>query len=126
MQELTLEDVKKAARQAYLDRRLTAQGPVGLRECFYSLGDRCCAIGAAFTPETIKLLMEVDQNEECGVTAISHDIVEFHAISSVLAIQEAHDAWCDVELPELRLKYERRFCDLIETPCLDTSKETLE
>ena len=99
MQDITLEQVKRAAFQYYCMGRLTAQHPdQDKRECVYIDGEGYrCAVGAVFTEETIALHdAEFGRGTGCSddvdaLTFVSMPAEERRAIAK---IQDAYDMWC--------------------------------
>lgn len=115
MQILTVEDVKKAAREAHKADRLTAQAPDPKdRKCVYRHGDRCCAVGAALTDATVLGIQGINNGYNV-VRLHSNGLLEFESIEDlhgVSHIQTAHDGWCQSEEDD-RGQYEREFLRLI-------------
>lgn len=107
MIDLTLSKVVTAALTAYVDERLSAQGPTP--KC--SLRDPTghpCAIGAAMTDdEAATPLMP-----SAVFTMVSWNFAYTDDVDALTAIQRAHDAWV-VNRPSPR--YEREFVQLLES-----------
>lgn len=105
MQTVTIEQIKAAAREAYRDKLLTAQAPVGHRQQAYQSGKYRCAIGAVMTMDTLNRL----QGRIEGAFSDGHmKLIGDFAI--VQQIQSAHDAW----LLHRTTSERNRFLKLIE------------
>ena len=105
LQNITLGEVKAAARLAHSEGRLVAQSGVG--EYAYESGPfdgkhYHCAIGAAMNEATIQLVHDLDANESTMSGAIStpsdSKLFQIFAWDNAEAkdlddIQNAHDAW---------------------------------
>lgn len=87
---LTYPAVLEAARLAYNENRLSAQGPTPA--CLYEDDSgRPCAVGAALQPGAIA---QIDQAET--VTTLHHrGIFQMSGedFTKILALQKAHDRW---------------------------------
>ncbi len=105
-QHITLEGVKAACRKAYEEDRLLAQssgpGEYGYRMLDDDGKERCCAIGAALTLETLDSIEEAN----CQTHTIKHPqgMIADHSLrnhfswdreedSDLRDIQQAHDNW---------------------------------
>lgn len=97
MQTLTYNQVRAAARKAYEACRLTAQHPVAAhRQCVYDTGDGYhCAIGAAFSAETLAALRDKGIDHDIAASMLSVDVVNFRRcdLGKIARLQHAHDNW---------------------------------
>lgn len=90
---LTLKAVKEAGRKAYLEGRLSAQGPTP--ECAYrDKSGRPCIIGAALTDEEARALDHADDGSIDDL--IREGLVKTAATAALPALQTAHDHWASV------------------------------
>ena len=98
---LTYEQVRDAARKAYDEDRLSAQGPTP--QCLYEDDSgRPCAVGAALQPGAIS---KYDQAET--VTTLYHRGVfqiSGEDFSKIKALQGAHDNWATGQGTEAAFK----------------------
>lgn len=88
---LTAAKVFAAARLAYDENRLSAQGPTP--ECRYrDASGRPCAVGAAMTDKEAALLLIYNRTSVAGLPnkLVTVELGDYDRISS---LQEAHDEW---------------------------------
>lgn len=121
-QALTLKNVKAKARAAYAARKLTAQHPhQEKRNCFYSVGDYHCAVGAALNKSVLKALLDegIDANNNSGFGELVRvGIVSSGEEEAICMIQSAHDDWARHSLdfgakhPET-IAYRKQFLEAI-------------
>lgn len=105
-QELTVEQVKAAARDYYDRGLLTAQHPnPNMRVCQYRVGDYRCAIGAALDAEAIVRASERGGDVKFIASVFSYgenqSIIRVGGESTLnylISIQKKHDAWCEAEV----------------------------
>lgn len=88
---LPLSLVIEKGRQAYLEGRLSAQGPTPA--CRYRDGSgRPCVIGAALSDEEAARL----DATRCGITGLhTRALITTDREGFLVALQNAHDAWAD-------------------------------
>jgi hypothetical protein len=99
-QDLQVEDVKRAGREAYDRKQLSAQAADVLnRDCFYETSCGCrCIIGWALDDDTLTYIIEHNMNSgvdvvglvKNGVIKVAEDDLE-----PLTTLQERHDDWCD-------------------------------
>ena len=96
-QHLTVKQAKAAARKAYKAGKLTAQHrDRDKRQCHYAIGSCRCAIGAALSPATLKLIKDQDLNSGYSVNELDHrGLITTDDIEALSHIQHLHDTWCD-------------------------------
>lgn len=95
-QNITLEQVKQACREAYAKRRLIAQTPLTLLQYHTSHGF-VCAIGAAMSKATLKAI----GNNQDGAFSEGFLICPSNERDAIYNIQNAHDAWAKFKTPYL-------------------------
>jgi hypothetical protein len=99
-QDLQVEDVKRAGREAYDRKQLSAQADDPLnRDCFYETECGCrCIIGWALSDDTLTRVIEGRMNSgvevkglvDKGLIKVADD-----DLPALTELQEAHDLWCD-------------------------------
>lgn len=108
MIDLTISTVVRAALTAYVDERLSAQGPTP--KC--SLRDpsgRPCALGAAMTDDEAATPFL----PSAAFAMVSWDWAYTDDVDILTKIQRAHDYW--VVNPDEAPRYEREFVQLLES-----------
>jgi hypothetical protein len=110
---LTLDAVKKAAREAHAAGKLTAQHPDrSLRMCVYDGADDCrCAVGAALPPGLVPRGWQGHPLWQLKM----RNVVDFPKEEgpAIELIQTAHDRWAKAEDID-RPKCEAKFLELIQ------------
>lgn len=94
---LTYEQVRDAARLAYDNNQLSAQGPTP--QCLYEdKSGRPCAVGAALQPGAIS---QGDQGESV-VTLVNRGILRISGedLPKIKVLQRAHDDWTSNKTPQ--------------------------
>lgn len=99
---LKARDVALAAKAAYDEKRLSAQG--GTPGCYYrDASGRPCAVGAALTDEQAKKI-----HNGATVYGLVEFGIEFDEVVAVYLLQEAHDSWA------MRVNSEANFVRVLE------------
>ena len=91
---LTYAEVVEAGRKAYLEGRLSAQGPTP--ECRYrDSSGHPCVIGAALTD---KQALYLDRNYDAQVHKLPVEVLDCGIdLRAIRRIQQAHDEWASPE-----------------------------
>lgn len=121
MQKLTLEGVKAAAADWYRRGKLIAQSSKPYTGCYYVREDGCrCAIGAALTDETLKLVTSSQYYNGEGIQSLRGHVVEIaelRELDAIIDLQRAHDAWAACAgSAKFGPPLERKFCEAIGVP----------
>lgn len=103
--------VVAAARKAYEEGRLSAQGPAPMAR-YRDRGRRPCAIGAALDDKTAA---RFDASDSYGIRSlVEARLVETDAVEGLVALQNTHDTWANTGNDlERRLLWENYFRNLI-------------
>lgn len=111
-QHITVEEVKAACRIAYAEKRLLAQNTVFQSSYGYLRDGRVCAIGAALTDETMKLVEQfglhrtsISDGEELRKAFTWDDAEE----EELMLIQISHDCWLQEDSGYRYALYEKDF-----------------